>query len=64
MIMIKNISNMGSVLNVSEQKSITGGFTSICPREGLVCNSQYPLPVNCITDVPYCCVDGYFEQCY
>ncbi|WP_428740540.1 hypothetical protein [Tenacibaculum sp.] len=61
--MLKSISNIGSVLNKSEQKSITGGFTSICPREGLSCNSQYPSPVHCITDVAYCCVNGYFEKC-
>ncbi|PHN96679.1 hypothetical protein CSC81_13195 [Tenacibaculum discolor] len=64
MIMLKNISNIGLVLKASEQKSITGGITSVCPREGLPCNSQYPSPVHCITDVSYCCVDGYFEKCY
>ncbi|WP_408024638.1 hypothetical protein [Tenacibaculum sediminilitoris] len=62
--MLKNISNMGSILKTSEQKFITGGITSVCPKEGLTCNSQYPSPVNCITDVPYCCVDGYFQKCY
>ncbi|AZJ36085.1 hypothetical protein [Tenacibaculum singaporense] len=61
--MIKNISNMGSVLDVSEQKSINGG-SGICPSQGVACDENYPPLINCITDVPYCCVDGYFEECY
>ncbi|MDO6812162.1 hypothetical protein [Tenacibaculum soleae] len=62
--MLRNFLNMGSVLKASEQKSITGGITSICPRERLACNSQYSSPVHCIIDVLYCCIDGYFEKCY
>lgn len=61
--MLKNISNLGSILKKAKQQTINGGLSSICPREGLKCNALFPRPVHCITIFPYCCVNGVFEKC-
>ncbi|XRE42724.1 hypothetical protein ACIVBQ_000928 [Tenacibaculum discolor] len=46
-IMLKNISNLGSVLNKSEQKSINGGWIYV------LCHNCEPLPRGyvCMNDV-------------
>ncbi|WP_201796527.1 hypothetical protein [Tenacibaculum discolor] len=48
-IMLKNISNLGSVLNKSEQKTIQGGWTYV------MCTKCEPLPPGyiCMNEV-YC----------
>ncbi|WP_299120414.1 hypothetical protein [uncultured Tenacibaculum sp.] len=61
--MLKNITNLGSILKATEQKSINGGLSSICPSEGKRCNSMFPSPVHCITIHAYCCVEGFFQKC-
>ncbi|TDQ22827.1 hypothetical protein [Tenacibaculum caenipelagi] len=47
--MLKNISNLGSILNKSEQKSIQGGWTYV------MCTNCNPLPPGYICmNKPYC----------
>ncbi|WP_157821923.1 hypothetical protein [Tenacibaculum sp. Bg11-29] len=47
--MLKNISNLGSVLNKSEQKSINGGLQYSCdPSRPTPCASPIHLSVECI----------------
>ncbi|WP_422091254.1 hypothetical protein [Tenacibaculum ovolyticum] len=39
--MVKNISNLGSVLNKSEQKSINGGFWPTTEEECIRCGGEW-----------------------
>ncbi|CAM4142358.1 MULTISPECIES: hypothetical protein [Flavobacterium] len=62
--MLKKVSKFGHVLNKSEQKVVFGGIRSICPTPGNYCpNDAAMIPVNCITDIAYCCVNNTWKAC-
>ena len=61
--MLKKISNIGSILNKSEQKSISGGEDMKECSLGTPCSNGFPNPFNCIPAVNHCCVNGSYEIC-
>lgn len=64
--MLKQILNVKNieVLKKETQKNIQGGVRSICPSEGEYCpDDAASIPVNCITDVAYCCVNNTWTRC-
>ncbi|KAB8156042.1 hypothetical protein EZY14_002165 [Kordia sp. TARA_039_SRF] len=64
--MLKKIKNLEKtqILEKKTQKSIYGGGRSICPGSGDYCpDDAAMIPVNCITNIPFCCVDNVWVHC-
>jgi len=64
--MLKEILSLKNAKRIEKQvqKKINGGVRSLCPSLGEWCpNDAASIPVNCITNTAYCCVNNTWTAC-
>ncbi|MEQ3500710.1 hypothetical protein ABMY20_13210 [Tenacibaculum sp. SSH1-16] len=61
--MLRNVLKLGSVLKKHEQKLIAGGNNMEECSLGDRCSIGSQFPSDCLPDVDFCCVNGFYEIC-